>query len=100
MSSCELQRYHVNTWNRTNGTDMESATLSLVILNETQAANQTQCLNAPSQHCLWDAERGECSKDVSVIGLVFIAFGKLRRHTIVGSAKGCLPLNVQVLGIV
>ena len=39
-------------------------------------ANETLCLQDESSGtCIWDLERQACTKDSSVVGLVFIAFG-------------------------
>jgi MFS family permease len=45
-------------------------------LDSSGTANQTVCAEHESTGtCMWDVERQACTKDPSVVGLVFIAFG-------------------------
>ena len=72
--------------------------------------NQTVChKDESSGTCIWDSDRQACTKDPSVIGLVFIAFGLgdsigafMLGLLSDGSAKGGTPLRrklVVTLGV-
>lgn len=68
-------------------------------------ANETLCLQDESSGtCIWDLERQACTKDASVVGLVFIAFGLgdcigafVLGWLSDGSAKGGTPIRRKMV---
>ena len=72
-------------------------------LESSGTANETIC-SLDTGTCMWDLERKACTKDPSVVGLVFIAFGLgdcigafVLGWLSDGSAKGGTPLRRKVV---